>query len=183
MESLKINTRRKSSQNRSGAAKKKAPAAVTLTKAYLGESPLASIMGETVALFHRLRVVTEQIHQLGEMTSGKRGILASLDSSGPQTVPQMARARPVSRQYIQPMVNELAKEGYVEFKENPAHKRSRLVHLTPKGKELFHSMIQKEVKVISRLKLDIPEKELRRAASVLRAVREMFESKEWKRLL
>jgi DNA-binding MarR family transcriptional regulator len=183
MESLKIHTRRKSSHTRSGAAKTKAPAAVTLTKAYLGESPLASILGETVALFHRLRVVTEQIHRQGEVTSGKRGILGSLDSSGPQTVPQMARARPVSRQYIQTLVNELAAEGYVEFKENPAHKRSPLVRLTPKGKELFHAMLQREVKVISRLKLGIPEKELQTAASVLRAVREMFESKEWKRLL
>lgn len=179
----KMNTRRKSSHARSGAAKKEAPAAVALTKTYLGESPLASIMGETVALFHRLRVVTEEIHRLGELTSGKRGILASLDTSGPLTVPQMARTRPVSRQYIQSLVNELAKEGYVEFNENPAHKRSRLVHLTPEGKELFDSMIQREVKLLSRVKLEINEKELRTAASVLRAVRETFESKEWKRLL
>jgi DNA-binding MarR family transcriptional regulator len=183
MESLQIHTRRKSSHTRVGAAKKQAPAAVTLTKAYLGESPLASILGETVALFHRLRVVTEQIHRQGELTSGKRGILGSLDSSGPQTVPQMARARPVSRQYIQTLVNELAEEGYVAFTENPAHKRSQLVCLTPKGKELFHTMLQREGKVISRLKLGIPDKELQTAASVLRAVREMFESQEWKRLL
>ena len=140
-------------------------------------------MGETVALFHRLRVVTEEIHRLGEIASGKRGILASLDSSGPQTVPQMARARPVSRQYVQALVNELAKEGCVEFSENPAHKRSRLVQLTSKGRDLFHSMVRREVKLISRLKLDIPEKELKTAASVLRAVREMFTGKEWKRLL
>jgi DNA-binding MarR family transcriptional regulator len=183
MGKLKMNTRRKLSHARSGEAKREAPAAVALTKAYLGESPLASIMGETVALSHRLRVVSEQIHRLGEMTSGKRGILGSLDSSGPLTVPQMARARPVSRQYIQTLVNELAKEGCVEFKENPAHKRSRLVHLTPKGKELLYSMVQREVKLFSRLKLEISEKELRAASSVLRAVREIFESKDWKRLL
>jgi hypothetical protein len=40
--------------------KKKAPAAVTLTETYLGVLPLASLMGETVALFHRLRIVTEE---------------------------------------------------------------------------------------------------------------------------
>lgn len=169
--------------NQPSGAKDKAPAAVALSRAYLGDSALVSLIGETVALFHRLRVVTEQIHQWGEMTSGKRGILASLDSSGPQTVPQMARARQVSRQYIQSLVNELTEEGYVEFQENPAHKRSNLVLLTPKGKKFFDSMVQREVKIMSRLKLDIPEKDLQAAASVLAVVREMFESKQWKRLL
>jgi DNA-binding MarR family transcriptional regulator len=169
--------------NQPTGAKDKAPAAVALTRAYLGDSALVSLVGETVALFHRLRVVTEQIHEWGEMTSGKRGILASLDRSGPQTVPQMARARPVSRQYIQSLVNELIEEDYVEFQENPAHKKSSLVLLTPKGKEFFDSMVQKEVKLWSRLKLDIPEKDLHAAASVLRSVRELFESKQWKRVL
>jgi hypothetical protein len=42
------------------------------------------------------------------MTAGKRGVLKGLDRLGPQTVPQMARARPVSRQHIQTLVNRLA---------------------------------------------------------------------------
>lgn len=159
------------------------PAAVTLIKAYLGESPLVAVIGETVSLFHRLRVVTEDIHHQGEMTSGKRGVLGSLDRFGPQTVPQMARSRPVSRQYIQMLVNELLNERYVELVENPAHKRSRLVNITPKGKELFDSMMLKEAMLLSQLKIEIQQEKLLTAAEVLRSLRELFESKEWRQLV
>ncbi|HLE24134.1 MAG TPA: MarR family transcriptional regulator [Thermodesulfobacteriota bacterium] len=168
---------------RSGGNQNTKPAAVALSKAYFGDSALASLIGEVVALFHRLRIVSEQIHRQGEMTSGKRGILGSLDRFGPQTVPEMARARPVSRQYIQTLVNQLMHEGLVEFIENPAHKRSHFVRLTPKGKELLDSMIQRETELLSQLKLDIPEKALHDGAGVLKAVRELFESKQWKELL
>lgn len=159
------------------------PAAVTLIKAYLGESPLVAVIGETVSLFHRLRVVTEEIHHQGEMTSGKRGVLGSLDRFGPQTVPQMARSRPVSRQYIQMLVNELLNERYVEQVENPAHKRSRLVSITPKGKDLFNSMMLKEAMLLSQLKIEIPQEKLLTVAEVLRSLRELFESKEWRQLV
>ncbi|MCI0657225.1 MAG: MarR family transcriptional regulator, partial [Acidobacteria bacterium] len=106
-----------------------------------------------------------------------------LDLSGPQTVPQMARARPVSRQYIQALVNQLAAEDRIEFVDNPAHKRSRLVRLTPQGKAFLDAAMRRQGKLLSRLRIDIPEKDLRTAASVLRAVRTLFESRQWKALL
>jgi DNA-binding MarR family transcriptional regulator len=117
------------------------------------------------------------------MTAGKRGVLKGLDRLGPQTVPQMARARPVSRQHIQTLVNQLAAEGHLELVENPAHRRSHLVRLTPQGKGLVDSMSRREEKVLTRLKFDIPDKDLRAAAAVLRAVRHMLESDHWRRLV
>jgi len=44
-------------------------------------------------------------------------------------------------------------------------------------------MIQRETELLSQLKLDIPEKALHDGAGVLKAVRELFESKQWKELL
>ena len=41
--------------------------------------------------------------------------------------------RPVARQHIQTLVNELAEQGLVEFRDNPAHKRSRLAAVTNEG--------------------------------------------------
>lgn len=146
-------------------------------------SPFESVLNETVALFHRLRVVAEQIHRQGTMSAGRRGVLKNLERLGPQTVPQMARARPVSRQHIQTLVNQLAVDGLVELSDNPAHKRSRLVHLTPQGKTLVEAMTRREATLLSRLKIDIPEQDLRAASAVLRAVQALFEGGEWKRLL
>ncbi len=158
------------------------PNSTPVTGAF-GGSSLESLLGETISLFHRLRAVAEQVHREGEMTAGRLGVLRGLDLSGPQTVPQMARARPVSRQYIQTLVDHLVGEGHVEFTDNPGHKRSRLVRLTPQGKRFLVTAMRRRVKVFSRLKTGISEKDLRTAASVLRAVRALFESSQWKGLL
>ena len=148
-----------------------------------GGSALEAVIGETVSLFHRLRAAAEQVHRQGGTTAGKLGILRGLNRLGPQTVPQMARARPVSRQYIQALVNQLAAEGRIEFVDNPAHKRSRLVRLTPQGKDVVDSAMRREAKFLPRLKIDVPEKDLRTATSVLRAVRAVFERTQWRELL
>lgn len=149
----------------------------------LGESAFEKVLGETVALYHRLKIVAEQIHRQGELTSGKGGVLAGLYHFGPQTVPQMARARPVSRQYIQTLVNELADQGLVELVGNPAHKRSHLVRLTERGEAIVEKMIKRQKTIVSKLRLDIAEKDLLSAASVLSDVRGLFESKRWRKIL
>src|SRR6185295_2962392 len=61
---------------------------------------------------------------------GVWGLLRSLKLGGPQTVPALARSRPVSRQHIQTLADAMAAEGLLAFKPNPAHKRSPLVTLT-----------------------------------------------------
>ncbi len=105
---------------------------------------MQEVIDQTVSLFHLLRALAEQIHQQGELSAGRRGILRELDRLGPQTVPQMARARPVSRQHIQLEVNQLEDDGLVELIENIAHKRSRLVRLTQKGKAYLKVMEGRE---------------------------------------
>jgi DNA-binding MarR family transcriptional regulator len=139
---------------------------------------LDRVFTETVALFHRLRAVAEEVHGQGEMTAGKRGILKDLAHLGPQTVPQMARARPVSRQHIQLLVNMLEADGYVQLVENPAHKRSLLVCLTPEGEALFRTMRQQEAEHLSALEIDIEEQDLETTVSVLRSLREILASEQ-----
>lgn len=141
---------------------------------------LDQVFTETVALFHRLRAVAEEVHGQGEMTAGKRGILKDLARLGPQTVPQMARARPVSRQHIQLLVNTLEADGYVQWSENPAHKRSLFVHLTPEGETLFRIMSQQEAEHLSALDIDIEEQDLETTVSVLRSLRELLASEQRK---
>jgi DNA-binding MarR family transcriptional regulator len=129
------------------------------------------LIDETTALFHLLHAVAAQLHGGGELTAGRRGVLRGLDRFGPQTVPQMARARPVSRQYIQTLVNELESEGLVETIENPAHRRSRLVRLTSRGKDALTEMYRREANLFATLDLPISDDEMHQSASVLRSAR------------
>jgi DNA-binding MarR family transcriptional regulator len=147
------------------------------------ESAFNLLINETALLFHRLRIVADQIHQQGEMSGGLRSILRSLDILGGQTVPQMARSRSVSRQHVQILVNQLVDLGYVETTPNPEHKRSALMRLTPQGKKAVDAMNQHERKLLSKSDLAVSDKELQEAAETLRAVRALFESEQWKKLV
>jgi len=144
---------------------------------------LGSLIDETRALFHRLKHAAEQIHQQGELSAARRGVLMSLHRLGPLSVPQMARSRPVSRQHIQVLVNALAEDGLVEAGENPAHKRSPLFQLTPAGDRLVGSMSRRETSVVAQLEVGIPDGELRAASAVLREVRKRFEDRRFDRLV
>ncbi len=147
------------------------------------ESTLDLLINETVLLFHRLKIVADQIHHQGEMSGGLRSILRSLNKFGGQTVPQMARSRSVSRQNIQILVNQLVDQGYVETAPNPEHKRSALVRLTPRGRKVVDAMNQHEKELLSKSDLGVSDKKLQEAAETLQTVRTMFESEQWKRLL
>jgi DNA-binding MarR family transcriptional regulator len=137
---------------------------------------LPALFDETVALFHRLRRAAQQVHGQGEATAGRRGILRSLEQGGPQTVPQLARARPVSRQHIQVLVNPLLAEGLVEALPNPSHRRSQLLRLTPRGRQLLERMEARERRLCAGLRVTVSRRQLQEAAEVLRRVRQALEA-------
>jgi len=141
---------------------------------------LEALIDETRALFHRLKLVAEDVHGQGPLSAGRRGVLRDLHRRGPQTVPQLARARPVSRQHIQSLVNDLEEDGYVELIDNPAHQRSRLVRLTTAGGKCLRTMEQLESKLIGKLDLGVSQARLGAAAKVLREVRGHFEGDRWR---
>ena len=147
------------------------------------ESAFNVLINETSLFFHRLKIVAEEVHHQGEMSGGLRSLLRSLDKQGAQTVPQMARGRSVSRQNIQTLVNQLVDAGYIELVENPAHKRSLFVRLTPQGKKTVDAMNRREHKLVSKSGVGVSDKKMREAAETLRGVRAFFESEQWQRML
>lgn len=63
------------------------------------------------------------------------GAIALADSS--LTAPQVGAAMGVTRQGAQKQLNLLLAQGMLESRPNPAHKRSPLYGLTPKGRALY----------------------------------------------
>lgn len=66
-------------------------------------------------------------------TQSQKELLLDLKERGPQTVPQLARYRRVSRQHVQVIANRLIEAGLIVTQPNPAHLRSCLLGLTPAG--------------------------------------------------
>jgi len=137
---------------------------------------LPALFDEVVALFQRLKAVAEELYEGGPGSGSLRGVLRSLTRTGPQTVPQMARKRPVSRQYMQKVVDRLAAEGYVEFVRNPAHKRSQLVQLTDEGRHTCARLEDMERRSFQRFPVGLDAAEARRTIRALRSVRESLEA-------
>jgi DNA-binding MarR family transcriptional regulator len=141
------------------------------------------LMTESALLFFRMKVAAAEMIGKGAGSAGRRSILRELANSGPQTVPQMARARPVARQHFQKIVNTLNLDGLVELIPNPAHERSKLVRLTSEGRLFVESLSRREAKLIANLAADISMRDVRTATKVLRELRDKFAGREWKRLL
>jgi DNA-binding MarR family transcriptional regulator len=153
--------------------------AVAAVRTPASAAALSALLDETLQLVHRLRRVAEQVDSRGTLSGGRRGVLTELERSGPRTVPQVARARSVTRQQVQALVNALAREGLVEFADNPEHRRSRLVRLTPAGRAWLAETTERVASLLRRLELDASDEEVRAATGVLRQVGRALANDAW----
>lgn len=72
------------------------------------------------------------------LTSSRWQMLGAIALAGtPLTAPQIGEAMGVTRQGAQKQLNLLLEQGLVEANSNPAHRRSPLYTLTPKGRTLY----------------------------------------------
>jgi DNA-binding MarR family transcriptional regulator len=92
-----------------------------------------------IEFYFRIEAITQATAGFAT-AGGEWGVLRTLVKEGEQTVPEMARARPVSRQHCQTICNALEAQGLVEFVDNPKHKKSKLVRATKKGRARFESL-------------------------------------------
>ena len=133
---------------------------------------LYDVMVETAAVFFRMRAAGKKAGLVTSWGGGTWGFLRSLALHGPATVPQLARMRPVARQRIQRLADEAAEAGLIAFLDNPAHKRSRLLRLTPAGETAFAEMDARVKAIAAQLAQGLDEQELRTTAKVLKQLRE-----------
>src|SRR5919112_2649966 len=104
---------------------------------------IAELILEVAQCFFRIRAVGQKAGLITTWGGGAFGFMRSLALLGPLTVPQIAHMRPTSRQRMQRLADELEAEGLVEFIENPKHRRSKLLRLTPKGEARYRALNEK----------------------------------------
>ncbi len=128
---------------------------------------LHSVTREVRACFNRLKAVADAMHADLGVTASLRAVIESLAEGGPQTVPQIARAKGVTRQHIQVSADALVADGFAVFADNPAHKRSQLLDLTPKGTRAFATMRSREAGALKDLAENHSLADLETALAVL----------------
>lgn len=137
--------------------------------------PTEALIDEVRLLYQSLVQIGERLHADSNISLGMRAVLEYLDRSGPATVPTMARARRVSRQRIQTLVNGLADKRLVKAAPNPASRRSPLIEVTSQGRATIHGMRGREAAMLN---VPIKASTLRDAAKTLAALRLALEDQE-----
>lgn len=146
------------------------------------QSPLYEVIWRTRRLFQQLRTAGDALHEQSGITASQRAVLEFLSQHQPQTVPQIAHARSVSRQHIQNIVNELLERGLVDSLENPSHKRSSLLRMTRTGNRLFGVIRRREEKLLEVMEKKFNKKDLRTTAQTLQVIEEYLQANQWREL-
>ena len=153
-----------SARHKTGAAPGTGAGAIVDSKA----EAVAELMLEVAQCFFRIRAVGQKTGLITSWGGGAFGFIRSLALLGPLTVPQIAQMRPTSRQRMQRLADELAAEGLVEFIDNPKHRRSKLVRLTPKGDARYRELNARFLSIASTVGVALSEADIRKTIEIVR---------------
>ena len=129
---------------------------------------ITELMLEVAQCFFKIRALGQKTGFITGWGGGAFGFMRSLALLGPLTVPQIAQMRPTSRQRMQRLANELAAEGLVEFIDNPKHRRSKLVRLTPKGDARYRELDARLLSIASTMCVALSEADIRKTVEIVR---------------
>jgi DNA-binding MarR family transcriptional regulator len=129
---------------------------------------VAELMLEVAQCFFRIRALGQKTGFITSWGGGAFGFMRSLALLGPLTVPEIAQMRPTSRQRMQRLADELAAEGLVRFIDNPKHRRSKLVQLTPKGDSRYGELNARFHSIASTMGVALSERDIRKTTEIVR---------------
>jgi DNA-binding MarR family transcriptional regulator len=97
---------------------------------------LTDLILEVFRLNGRLLAAGDALTRPFGQTSARWQVLGAI-ADEPRTVASIARNMGLARQSVQRTADVLERDGIVEFIDNPAHRRARLVRLTRRGRRIL----------------------------------------------
>lgn len=136
-----------------------------------------SLILETFRLNGQLLASSDQLVAALGLTSARWQVLAAVAlADRPQPVAHIARVMGLSRQNVQRIANDLSEAGYIDFADNPHHKRAKLVVLTATGRDVYAAAHIRQVPWANGLGENFTADRLRDALSVLHGLRTALET-------
>lgn len=148
---------------------------VIMTEKSASGADLHSLFQKVFHLYATLSEVEDGIHEQAGMRTPHVKLAKTILSQGQATVPDVAYAMKVSRQFVQTAVNELEKQGVLVFLENPRHKRSKLLQLTEYGQKKLEQTHKNEAALIQQILPNLNKKDVVDARNVLESILERME--------
>lgn len=91
---------------------------------------------------------------------------------GPISVAHVARSMGLTRQSVQQTADGLEQEGFIVYTDNPHHRRSKLIQLTPKGRTALDHVDRQRVAWANATAAGLATEDLRAALALLHQLRE-----------
>lgn len=111
------------------------------------------------------------------LTSARWQVLGAIVyARQPRPVAWLARDLGANRQNVQRIVNDLSREGLVDFAPNPHHKRAQLVVLTAKGRAAYAAAVASYSPKAEALAARLSLADLRAAHRLMRQLRDLLEA-------
>jgi DNA-binding MarR family transcriptional regulator len=127
---------------------------------------LTNLIAQVVQLIRRFSVAGEALAKPAGQTLARWLVLETIDAA-PATVARIARTMHLARQSVQRLADVLVRDGFAVYQDNPAHRRAKLLAITPRGRSALRTIQAAQVAWSDRMGAELGEAELRRASAVL----------------
>ena len=124
---------------------------------------------ETFRFNGRLLAAGDRLTKELDLSSALWQVLGAIDEA-PLPVAQIARNMGLTRQSVRRTANVLREKGFVEFKENPNHRRAKLVVLTKQGRNVLDQATKIQIDWSNRIAQDLSAPKLNGAMQIIRTL-------------
>jgi DNA-binding MarR family transcriptional regulator len=125
-----------------------------------------ALLGQIIGLTRRFTTVGEALARPAGQTLARWLVLETIQDA-PATVAQIGRTLHLARQGVQRLADVLVRDGLAVYQDNPAHRRAKLVRLTPEGRTALRTIQTAQAAWADALGAKIGEEELRQAGILL----------------
>lgn len=141
------------------------------------ESDVLACINEIPRAYFRIAAAADRLHADLGVTGAARGVMRDLFLDGERTAPDLARTKPVTRQAIQPVLDDLVARGFALALENPRHRRSKVYRLTQKGIDICVEVQRRELDALREHLPAFAGADFAGAADALRRIADVMQQK------
>ena len=127
---------------------------------------LTDLVMQVVRLIRDFTAAGEALAKPAGQTLARWLVLEAVQDQ-PATVAQIARPWHLARQGVQRLADLLVRDGLAVYEPNPAHRRAKLLRLTPEGRSTLLRVQAAQRTWADALGAELGEADLRRASAVL----------------
>jgi DNA-binding MarR family transcriptional regulator len=127
---------------------------------------LTDLVMQVVRLIRDFTAAGEALAKPAGQTLARWLVLESVQDE-PASVAQIARQLHLARQGVQRLADVLVRDGLAVYEPNPAHRRAKLLRLTPKGRSALRTVQAAQRTWADALGAELGEADLRQAGAVL----------------